>query len=113
MKKNNFNFVNLLWFILLILPLILWVVLTAKSGMPMTFTNVFENFGFSFNLSDTNILYNIFNTLFTNLGDYIPIFANDSGIVIYFIYICGLEVVRLVIDILLFIPRLCQKLINK
>lgn len=112
MKKKKIDLVghicdNVMWYAIYLLPLILMVLYWFKTGTT-TLSNVIELAGLSF-VTD-NIVYTTLNSVF-GVGGVFAVFANND-LLIYFSYFICVAIIHLIIDILLYIVRLCHNVVN-
>ena len=101
-SKNRFSrkLDKVFWFILLLLPIIVYFVMYFSTGTTLNFITYVHNFRFPF-------IADIFESVFTS--------ANFGGIVIvnYLSYCVGVEIAHCLFDVVVFIPRLAHKFISK
>lgn len=99
---------NLMWYILYGLPIIL-LCINWCCGQTLSISQVFETLGLNIIIDNP-----IFDTLIKTfgVGGYFPIFQNNSMIE-YFSYFILLVMAHVFIDVLLFIPRFCHKILDK
>lgn len=120
-KKTISNLAeHILWCVILLLPVLLLLISplgysigggTSLSDADIVipdFASVLSEFG----LTTENIIYTSLSDLF-GAGGLLPFFASNSSILLYFAYFIYVEVLHLVIDVLVFIPRLAHKWLNK
>lgn len=108
MRKSKI-FDNLLWYSLYMLPIIL-IVLAWSKGQFLPLTQVLESAGLS--LLTNNVVYDALVSMFGSASEYLPTFLSD-GVIEYLAYFIMLMIIHIVVDVLLFIPRYCHKLIDK
>ena len=118
-KKTISNLAeHIMWGIILLLPLLMWLISplgysigggsdVSSLDLP-SLTSIFEQFG----LYTNNVIYNSFSDLFGPDG-ILPFFTTNSAFLLYAFYFVMVEVLHLVIDCLVFIPRLAHKWLNK
>lgn len=118
-KKTISNLAeHIMWGIILLLPLLMWLISplgysigggsdVSSLDLP-SLTSIFEQFG----LYTNNVIYNSFADLFGPNG-ILPFFITNSAFLLYAFYFVMVEVLHLVIDCLVFIPRLAHKWLNK
>lgn len=111
MRKKTVNHLadTIFWYLLYFLPIIAYLLFLlaepSSSTNVVNFATFFDNIGMGF-VSD-NILVNSLSSIFGANG-VLPIFANNTPFLI-FAWFIGIYLVHLVVDFLLFIPRLCHK----
>ena len=111
--KNRFGYKldKLFWFFIAFLPLIGWVASLLFSTSPAAFgTFITEKFGLA--ASDSNPFYSVFVDIFGSAGIF-PLFAENSEILIMFSWLATGEIIHVLFDVLIFIPRLAHKWISK
>ena len=122
-KKNILVLVeHILWGIIILLPLLGYLVLPlgysigggseTNPSMP-SFTAYVTTFGV--NTGSGNVIFTMMDNLMGRNG-VLPLFNNSStayGLMYYFTYFICVEVVHLVVDVILFIPRLAHKWMSK
>lgn len=118
-KKTISNLAeHIMWGIILLLPLLMWLISplgysigggseVSSLDLP-SLASVFDQFG----LNTNNIIYTSFADLFGSDG-ILPFFEQNSAFLLYIMYFVIVEVVHLVIDCIVFIPRLAHKWLNK
>lgn len=122
MKKNgntrfSYKLDKIFWFIISFFPLFSWLVyLFSFSGYavsPLTFFAWLEqNFGFMGQISQSVIystLYQIFSI--TSVESLFP--ALSTSLMAFFAYLVTVEIVHVLYDVIVFIPRLAHKWISK
>lgn len=125
MRKQNIGFLfdKILWYILYMLPLIIYLIYTIQ-GLAGYHTTELPNDNTSiywYTISDcvelvadginTGFIFNTIRSII-GLGGAIP-FDHIDGLVAYFAYFVTIHMVHLLIDVLLFIPRWCHKMLRK
>lgn len=98
---------RLFWFILLILPLL--ILLVTNRWTESSFISVLSQF----NINNTNIIYSVLNDIFGSNG--ILPFVNTvetSVVLLYLSYMVLIELVHIVVDVILFLPRIAVKLLD-
>ena len=106
-KKTLVNIAeHIMWGLIVILPLIVWVI--SQNNGTNTFVGVMSEFG----ISTDNVVYSSMSDLFGSSG-VLHFFNVDSTLLLYFTYFIIVEILHVIIDILLFIPRLSHKWINQ
>lgn len=112
-KKISHIFDKLFWGLVMLLPLIVYVVYIIKTGNIYSFDLVFTDFGFG--LDTSNVIYTTLTSIFGVVvggTSNIPAFISN-GVMLYITYIVLIELIHLVVDILLYIPRIAMKFIDK
>lgn len=105
--QNNF-FDNVLWHLIYLLPIFCMLLVTFKAGAFTTLLNSVSACGLGI-LAD-NPIYSVLSQIFGENG-IMPLFLN-SDILIYLSYLVSVFIVRILIDFILFIPKLCKKWLN-
>lgn len=108
MRKSKI-FDNLLWYGLYMLPIIL-IIISWTSGHFLPLNQVINNAGLS--LLTDNVVYDSLVTIFGSASEFLPTFLNN-GVIEYLSYFIMLMIIHIFVDVLLFIPRYCHKLIDK
>lgn len=125
MRKKNILLIveKIMWGLILLLPVLYWLVspigysigggtaLSGLSGSAITmigFGDVLGNFG----ITTSNIVYTSLSDLFGSSG-VLPFFSVNSSMLLYLTYFIIVEVCHLVVDCVVFIPRLAHKWMNK
>ena len=106
MRKKTMNnfFDNLMWYMIYLLPLVLFVLVSFRIGQFTSLSNCFDLIGL--NVSNS-FIYQTFNDLFGANG--VVNLFNNTDILLYFTYFVSVYVCHLAVDFLLFIPRLSHK----
>lgn len=109
-----------MWFIITLLPFIICLFTafndgfftqqSLESALEIYGDYISEFFSNSTNSVITDALYHILN-IFNDVGD--PIFVVPDFAVIFGVYLISVEFVRLIVDLLLWVPRFLQKQLNK
>lgn len=111
MRKRNINHLadTLFWYILYILPVFLYVLYIF--AMPSTSTSVVNFSDFlntvGINLHSDNIVLTVLTEILGSNG-ILPLFANQTPLII-FSWFVSVFLCHLLVDVLLFIPRLFHK----
>lgn len=107
-KLNNFYYFmyEFIWVMLLALPIISYCLyFTNDNYTTISLVQIFNNMGF--NMTQDSVLY----TSFTSVLNY---FGSSSSALVYFsCWLVVLSLTHIFVDILMFLPRLSEKLINK
>lgn len=123
---------HLFWFLVAILPLILYVIdgfrngaiaktmgaiqapesmfndwFTLITGYFGELSTDFGDFMSSF-INENGIIYTSLNGLF-GVGGALPLFGSNIALLAYMTWFCTVEIVHLAVDFIVFIPRLCHK----
>lgn len=122
MKKTgntrfSYKLDKIFWFVISFLPLFSWLVylfsFSSYTASPLTFYAWLEqNFGFLGQISQSTIystLYQIFSI--TSVTSLFP--ALSTSLLAYFTYLITVEIVHVLYDVMVFIPRLAHKWISK
>ena len=99
---------TIFWYSLYMLPIILLIINWACAGS-ISFAGVFDSVGL--NIVSNNIVFTALVDVFGSAGVF-PIFQNTI-IFEYLAYFIMLVIIHIMVDILLFIPRFCHKLLDK
>lgn len=114
MKKKTINrlFTNLFWFILSILPILIYLLYIfaepSTGSNVINFSDFLNTVGFSF--VSENVLYSSLVALFGTTGTF-PIFSTSIMFDIAFWFI-SVYLIRLVVEFVLFIPKFALKFLN-
>ena len=90
---------NVIWFIILLLPIIVFIVSTWHNPSLSAFSEVVSKFKFGF-------ISEILNSIF--IDDY----ALPTDLVNYLSYFCVVEILHVFVDVICFIPRFSHKLLG-
>lgn len=113
---------RIFWAIILLLPILYWLIspvgysigggtaLSGLSGSTISMVGLGDVLG-TFGIDTNNFIYGVFNDLF-GVNGVVPFFIVDSSLLLYFVYIVIVEILHLMIDFLIFIPRLSHKWLN-
>ena len=110
MRKKTLNrfFDYFFWFLLGVVPLILYVVYVAKNGnFDFTIIDMFESIGFGLVVDSSNVVYTALSSIF-GVGGILP-FISSNGLLYFLSYFIIVFILHLFIDFVLFIPRLAMK----
>lgn len=106
-QKNLFD--NIFWYLIYLLPLIIWVVVSFRTGNIVSLSNALETMGLKV-LENNQILTNL-SEIFGSNG-ILPLFVSID-ILLYISYFICVFLIHLFVDFLLFIPRIAHKWLNK
>ena len=116
--KNRFSYKldKLFWWIVTLFPIFayLFFLITAslnEVSADVTFSDFLnQRLGifFSMNTTVSNAFYEVFGP-----KGILPMFSSNSGLIQLFSYFVSIEIVHVLFDILVFIPRLAHKWISK
>lgn len=112
-KKISFILDRLFWGFIALLPLLVYLVFIIKNGTTYSLENVFNDFGFGIDTS--SVIYQTFIQIFgvaSGSSATIPAFLSN-GVVLYISYMVLVELIHLIVDILLYIPRIAMKWLDK
>lgn len=111
MRKKTLNcfFDNLMWYLIYLMPLIIFVFYNINSGTLTSLGSIFDSIGL--NILTDNVVLTTLSDVF-GTGGVVPIFTN-SDILIYMSYFICVYLVHICVDVLLFIPRLGHKWLNE
>ena len=111
MRKRNISFLldNAMWYLLYLLPVVMLVVLTIVLKQATTFADVFGLVGL--NITTDSIVYTTLLSIFGS-GGVLPFFAS-TDLIIYCTYFIDVLILHLLVDFVLFIPRLAHKWMSK
>ena len=107
-KKNCSNFFDILfWFLVYSLPIIC-IIFSAYNGGAINLSTILSNIGID---CTGNVVYQTFIDLF-GVGGVFPMFA--SNVMFEFAsYFVLANILHLIVDVLVFIPRLLHNLMSK
>lgn len=108
---------KIFWFIISFFPLFSWLIylfsFSSYTASPITFFAWIEqNFGFMGQIQNSVIystLYQIFSI--TSVDSLFPVLS--TSLMAFFTYLATVEIVHVVYDVVVFIPRLAHKWISK
>lgn len=121
MKKTTSRFAfkldKIFWFVISLFPLFSWLIylfsFSGYAASPLTFYVWLEqNFAFMGQISNSAIystLYQIFSI--TSVDSLFPVFS--TSLMAFFTYLITVEIVHVIYDVIVFIPRLAHKWISK
>lgn len=110
---------SLFWWIIRLLPLIFIVLMfwgIARNGTVENYSDgsVYTRFSYVFRTWaygwEGSPIYRALKIVFCGVNAPLPITATaDSDLLLYFTYLINVELIHIMVDFLLFIPRLCHK----
>lgn len=111
MRKRNISFLfdHVMWYLLYLLPVFMLVVLTCVLRQAVSFESVFELVGL--NIATNSVVYTTLVSICGSVG-VLPLFGS-LDILIYLTYFVNVFIVHLLVDFVLFIPRLAHKWMSK
>jgi hypothetical protein len=116
-SRFAFKLDKIFWFVVSFFPLFSWLIylfsFSSYTTSPLTFFAWIEqNFGFMGQVQQSVIystLYQIFSI--TSVDSLFP--ALSTSLIAFFTYLVTVEIVHVVYDVIVFIPRLAHKWISK
>ena len=106
-QKNLFD--NVMWYLLYLLPITLWLVVSFRTGQLVTLSTAMSSMGLE--ILSTNQIFSSLSSIFS-IDGILPLFTN-SDIILYMSYFISVFLIHLFVDFILFIPRLAHKWLNK
>lgn len=106
-QKNLFD--NGMWYILYLLPLIIWALVSYQSGTITSLSSAMSTMGLEI-FANNQILTSL-TDIFATTG-ILPLFSSPD-IILYMSYFISVFLIHLFVDFILFIPRLAHKWLNK
>lgn len=107
-KTIDFLFDNIFWYVLYALPLLLYLVYSFNN-VPIDISQFFTTIGF--NLTTNNIIFDTLNSIF-GVNGVLPLIS-DTNILLIFGWFITIHLFHLLVDFILFFPRLCHKYFEK
>lgn len=111
MRKRSVSHVadTVFWYLLYLLPVVMYLFNALRHDTTDFVTFMTSTLGFAFTASNPVLtaLSDIFGT-----GGLLPLFSSDGAIYIA-TWFCSMLIVHLLVDFVLFIPRLCHKWLSK
>nr|DAF03878.1 MAG TPA: hypothetical protein [Inoviridae sp.] len=115
--RFSYKLDKIFWFIISFFPLFSWLIyLFSFSGYnesPLTFFAWIEqNFGFLGQITNS-VIYSTFYQIFsiTSVNSLFPVLS--TSLMAFFTYLITVEIVHVIYDVIVFIPRLAHKWISK
>lgn len=116
-SRFAFKLDKIFWFVISFFPLFSWLIylfsFSSYTAPPLTFYAWLEqNFAFMGQVSNSAI-YSTFYQIFsiTSVSSLFP--ALSTSVLAFFTYLATVEIVHVVYDVVVFIPRLAHKWISK
>ena len=106
-QKNLFD--NVMWYLLYLLPIVIWLVVSFRTGNFVTLSNAMSSIGLE--IFNNNQIFTSLMSIFAVDG-ILPLFVT-SDIILYMSYFISVFLIHLFVDFILFIPRLAHKWLNK
>ena len=106
-QKNLFD--NVMWYILYLMPILIWGLVSYQSGQITSLSNAMSSMGLE--IFETNQIYTSLSSIFATTG-ILPLFTNPD-IILYMSYFISVFLIHLFVDFILFIPRIAHKWLNK
>lgn len=115
--RFSYKLDKIFWFVISFLPLFSWLVylfsFSSYAESPVSFyTWLEQNFGFMGHITNSVIystLYQIFSI--TSVTSLFPVLS--TSLLAFFTYLITVEIVHVIYDVIVFIPRLAHKWISK
>lgn len=107
MRKKTLNelFDNSLWYLIYLMPLFIMLIMTFKTGAFVTLSSALNGCGLG--VLTSNPILTAMSSIFGADG-VLPLFLN-TDILVYMSYFISSFVIHILVDFVLFIPRLCHK----
>lgn len=115
--RFSYKLDKIFWFVVSFFPLFSWLIylfsFSGYTASPLTFYAwLDQNFGFMGQIQNSAIfstLYQIFSI--TSVDSLFPVLS--TSLMAFFTYLITIEIVHVVYDVIVFIPRLAHKWISK
>lgn len=106
MRKRNVSYLidKLFWTFICVLPFLIWLIVIARTGQLSSLIDV---------MTDSHLIPLMNNSIYTTLSDVfgasgvVPLVQN-ADILLYFSYFICITLIHLLVDFLLFIPRIAM-----
>ena len=110
MRKKTIKelFDNVFWYLVYLMPLFLMLLYWVKTGS-ISLVNCMSDAGLG--ILTNNPIYTSLNDIFGASG-VLPLFAS-ADLIAFGTYFCSCFILHLLVDFVLFIPRLCHKWLNE
>lgn len=110
MRKRNIKYLfdTIFWYSLYMLPIILLCLNWFRGGI-LSLSELFSNVGL--NIVTNNVIYTGLVEMFGAGSTILPVFTNNV-VLEYLTYFIMLMIIHVFVDVLLFIPRWCHKMID-
>lgn len=110
MKKTTISDIldNLFWYIIYTLPIILYLFYICAINSDIS---VIDFFNLYFSFASDNIIFSSLVSLFGSEG-VLSLFSSDSFIFYFCSYFVSAFLLHLAVDVLLFVPRFCHKVMG-
>lgn len=107
-KTLEHNLDRIFWFIVLLLPLVAYLIINR--WQLITFGELLQQY----NILTTNVVYDVLSNIFGSTGE-LPFFDTSStnSVLIYMSYMVTIELLHIVVDVILFLPRIAVTLLDK
>lgn len=110
MRKRTINhfFDNFMWYLVYLLPLIIFIILLCNGDSDISISTVLTNYKLD---TVQNVIINSFSDVLGADG----VFAlfNNNDLLLYFVYFISVYICHIFIDIVLFIPRYAHRIIGE
>lgn len=115
--RFSYKLDKIFWFVISFFPLFSWLIylfsFSSYTGSPLTFYAWLEqNFAFMGQISKS-VIYSTFYQIFsiTSADSLFPVLS--TSFMAFFTYLVTVEIVHIIYDVIVFIPRLAHKWISK
>lgn len=116
-SRFAFKLDKIFWFMISLFPLFSWLIylfsFSSYTASPLTFYAWLEqNFAFMGQISNS-VIYSTFYQIFsiTSVDSLFPVLS--TSLMAFFTYLTTVEIVHVLYDVIVFIPRLAHKWISK
>ena len=115
--RFSYKLDKIFWFVISFFPLFSWLIylfsFSDYNASPLTFFAWLEqNFGFLGNISHSVIYSTLFQIFsITSVDSLFPVLS--TSLMAFFTYLITVEIVHVIYDVIVFIPRLAHKWISK
>ena len=105
---------KIFWFFISFAPLIFYALYLVSSSKPSQYFSfyVFLSDYLGLFFSSNSVFSSMLSTIFGPSGIF-PVFSAQSGWLVFFSHLATVEVVHVLFDVMIFIPRLAHKWISK
>lgn len=96
------------WFLVLVLPVVAYCIQLVH--FQVDFASIMQQFY----INDTNVIYTTLVAIF-GTGGYLPFIdtSTTNVLLLYMCYFFCIELVHIIVDVLLFVPKICVNILDK
>lgn len=110
-SKIGFIFDKIIWTTIILLPIVLYIILLKNNPSGYNFEDIFTSSILNYFGVRGNSFYSTIESIFSEIG--VCAVTDLYGILYYITYIISVEIMHLMVNVMLYIPRIAMKWLRK